>query len=66
MRIDIRKLRKDKELTVEKLASLANMREDLIYKIQSGRTNPSMQSVERLAAGVGMTTVGFLAEYGKN
>lgn len=64
MRINIKKLKKDKALTVEQLAGKAAMRENLIYKIQAGTTNPSMTTIERLARGVKMNAKDFINEYG--
>ena len=65
MQIDIKKLRRDKGVTMEQLASMAKMRENLLYKIQAGTTNPTFTTVERLARGVGMKVMKFLNEYGR-
>ena len=48
-------LRKDKKLTQKKLAGLSNVSQSTISEIESGRVQPSLATVEKLAKALDVT-----------
>lgn len=55
----IKKLRLEKELSLRALGKLAHISHSFIADIESGRSNPSLSTLEDLANALG-TTTGFL------
>ena len=48
------KLRQDAGLTQEQLADVTGIHQTNISKLESGTANPSLRTLKRLAAGMGM------------
>ena len=51
---NIRAFRKARSLTQEQLADVTGIHQTNISKLESGTANPSLRTLKRLAAGMGM------------
>ena len=49
MRVNLKKLRNDKNLTVEELAQILNISSSHLYKIEAGTRNPNMKLAKKIA-----------------
>jgi transcriptional regulator with XRE-family HTH domain len=56
----VRQLRRDKDLSIEKLAELAKLSDKFIQAIETGRQAPSIDSIEKLARGLDVPVTDLL------
>jgi transcriptional regulator with XRE-family HTH domain len=62
----VRKLRTDRNLTIAELAERAGLSSGLISQIERGRSNPSVRTLQRLRAALGVNLWEFLQPAGGN
>ncbi|ABO49424.1 transcriptional regulator, XRE family [Desulforamulus reducens MI-1] len=53
--VNLKQLREQKGLSQNQLAKLANVPQSAIHYIENGERNPGLQTVEKLADGLGVT-----------
>jgi transcriptional regulator with XRE-family HTH domain len=58
----LRKIRKDKGLTIEELASKSGKAYQVLQRLETGKENPSMFLLVEIAAGLKITVEGLLKE----
>ncbi|PLZ00070.1 XRE family transcriptional regulator [Burkholderia sp. WAC0059] len=63
---NVRRLRKEKELTQEKLAEAAGLHPNYISSVERGERNISIGNIERIAKALGVTMAELVAEPAHN
>ncbi len=58
----IRSLRKEKDIGAIELAMKAGLSRNMIWQVETGRSNPSLESLARIAAALGVTAAELLEE----
>lgn len=58
---ELRRQRRERELTVEELAELAGVSSGFISQLERGRANPSLMNLQKLAAALGITLVSLFS-----
>ena len=59
---NLRRIRRERELSQDELAAEANVRQALVSAIEVGTANPTMDSLERLAVALGVTMGDLFAD----
>jgi len=59
---NMRRIRKSKELTQEKVAELAELHPNYISSVERGERNISIRNIERIAKALGVTMTALVAE----
>lgn len=60
----IRALRREQHLTLETLASRSGLRAETITRVETRKMEPSLRTLSRIAAGLGVPVVSLLADDG--